>query len=36
MKYNVAVLLLSGAITTSHAIQLQNNMVLSVDINELE
>jgi len=36
MKYSVAVLLLVGLISTSKAIQLQNNMVISLNINELE
>ena len=36
MKYSVAVLLLVGLISTSEAIQLQNNMVISIGMNELE
>jgi hypothetical protein len=36
MKYSVAVLLLVGLISTNQAVQLQNNMVISVNMNELE
>lgn len=36
MKYSVAVLALLGAISTSQAIQMKNEMVLSVSMSELE